>query len=129
MWMKTQRMIAAALMVMALAACGPSGPSGPGLGNLRLLTAQEISDGPGGNLFDVVQRLRPSWLTAKYQGATRGYPAVYVGSQRSGNIEFLRTVETDNVLEVHYFDPITASSRFGRNVPFGVIQIILDIGG
>ena len=77
----------------------------------------------------MVQRLRPSWLTAKYQGATRGYPTVYVGAQRSGNIEFLRTVETDNVLEVHYFDPISASSRFGRNVPFGVIQIILDIGG
>jgi hypothetical protein len=47
----------------------------------------------------------------------------------SGEIEYLRSINTDNVLEVRYFDPIDASSRFGRNVPFGAIQITLDIGG
>jgi hypothetical protein len=129
MWMKMQRIFAAALMVTALAACGPSGQSGPGRGNSRLLTAREIEASSTTNLLDVVQRLRPAWLTAKYQGGSRGYPAVYVGSQRSGDIDYLRTVNTDNVLEVRYFDPIDAASRFGRNVPFGAIQIILDIGG
>jgi hypothetical protein len=129
MWMKMQRMMAAGLMVAALAACGPSGQSGPGRGNARLLTAQEIEASPTTNLLDVVQRLRPAWLTAKFQGGSRGFPAVYVGSQRSGDIDYLRTVNTDNVLEVRYFDPIDAASRFGRNVPFGAIQIILDIGG
>lgn len=129
MWIRMQRVMAATLMVAALGACGPAGTSAPGRGNSRLLTEAEIHATPANNLFDVVQRLRPSWLTAKYQGGTRGYPAVYVGSQRVGEIEYLRSVETSNVLEVHYFDPIAASSRFGRNVPFGAIQIILDIGG
>lgn len=129
MWMKMQRMITAALVVVALGACGPSGTSSPGRGNARLLTADEISASPTTNLFDVVQRLRPAWLTAKYQGGTRGFPAIYVGSQRAGEIDYLRSVNTDNVLEVRYFDPIDASSRFGRNVPFGAIQITLDIGG
>lgn len=129
MRVKMQRMLGAALMVAALAACGPSGTSAPGRGNPRLLTAEEIEASPTTNLFEVVQRLRPSWLVAKYQGGTRGLPAVYVGSQRAGGIEYLRTINTGNVLEVRYFDPIDASSRFGRNVPFGVIQITVDIGG
>jgi hypothetical protein len=129
MWMKMQRMIVAALMVAALAACGPAGHSGPGRGNSRLLTAAEIEATSTTNLFDVVQRLRPAWLTAKFQGGSRGFPVVYVGTQRSGDISYLRTMNSDNVLEVRYFDPLDAASRFGRNVPFGAIQIILDIGG
>ncbi|WP_420130023.1 hypothetical protein [Longimicrobium sp.] len=129
MWMKMQRMVAAMLMVAALGACGPSGTSSPGRGNARLLTAEELSASPTTNLFDVVQRLRPAWLTTKFQGGSRGYPAIFVGSQRAGDINYLRTINTDNVLEVRYFDPIDASSRFGRNVPFGVMQITLDIGG
>lgn len=129
MWIRMQRRVAAALMVATLAACGPAGSAAPGRGNPRLLTEEEIRAAPSNNLFEVVQRLRPAWLVGKYEGGTRGYPAVYVGSQRSGDIEYLRSVETSNVLEVHYFDPISASSRFGRNASFGVIQIILDIGG
>lgn len=124
-----KRMMAAVLMMGVLAACGPAGTSTPGRGNSRLLTAEEIQETPTANLLDAVQRLRPSWLAPKYQGGSRGYPAVFVGSQRHGEIEYLRAVETANVREVHYFDPVAAFSRFGRNVPFGVIQVILDIGG
>jgi hypothetical protein len=129
MRMKMQRVFVAAVAAMAMAACGPAGASGPGRGNLRMLTEEEIQAAPTTNLFETVQRLRPAWLSAKYYGGTRGYPAVFVGSQRYGEIDVLRTIETANVLEAHYFDPIDASSRFGRNVPFGVIQVILDVGG
>ncbi|HYR07348.1 MAG TPA: hypothetical protein VEQ60_06260 [Longimicrobium sp.] len=129
MWMKMQRLVAGALMVAVLAACGPKGAMTPGRGNSRLLTEEEISANAGGNLLEVVQRLRPAWLVPKYQGGTRGYPTVFVGSQRYGDVDYLRTVETANVLEVHYFDPVAAAAQFGRNVPFGAIQIILDIGG
>jgi hypothetical protein len=129
MWMKIQRMVAGALMVSALAACGPKGTMTPGRGNSRLLTEEEMSANAGGNLLDVVQRLRPAWLVPKYQGGTRGLPTVFVGSQRYGQIDYLRTVDTSNVREVHYFDPVAAAGQFGRDVPFGVIQIILDIGG
>ena len=121
------RMMAAALLV--LAACGPAGTSAPGRSNARLLTADDLSESHSSNLYDAVQRLRPNWLVARYQGATRGEPVVFVGSQRAGDIQYLRTIETANVREVHYFDTFAASARFGRNVPFGVIQVILDIGG
>lgn len=120
-------MMAAALV--ALAACGPAGTSSPGRGNARLLTEDELDRASVNTVFDAVQRLRPAWLMPRYAAGTRGYPAVYVGSQRYGEVETLRTIETDNVAEIHYFDAVAASSRFGRNVPFGVIQVILDVGG
>ncbi len=125
--MRMRKLMAAALL--ALVACGPPGTSTPGRGNSRLLTVDELSASHSSNLYDAVQRLRPAWLTQRYQGGTRGLPTVYVGSQRYGEISALRTIETANVREVHFYDAITASSRFGRNVPFGVIQVILDIGG
>ena len=125
---RVQRMMAAAL-VMALAACGPAVTSTPGRGNARLLTEDELGRASVNNVFDAVQRLRPAWLMPRYAGGTRGYPAIFVGSQRYGEVETLRTIETANVREVHYFDAVSASSRFGRNVPFGVIQVILDVGG
>ena len=125
---RLQRMVVAAL-VLAAAACGPAGSSTPGRGNARLLTEDELSQASVNNVFDAVQRLRPAWLMVRYQGGTRGYPTVFVGSQRYGEVETLRMIETANVREVHFFDAVAASSRFGRNVPFGVIQVILDVGG
>lgn len=127
MRIRVMRMMAAALL--ALAACGPAGTPAPGRGNARLLTVDELSGSRSANLLDAVQQLRPSWLTPRYHGATRGGPTVFVGSQRYGETEHLRNIETANVREVHYFDAISAASRFGRNVPFGVIQVILDVGG
>jgi hypothetical protein len=125
--MRIRKMMAVALL--ALAACGPAGTSAPGRGNSRLLTTDELSENPSPNLYEAVQRLRPMWLAPRYQGATRGQASVFLGSQRAGDVDYLRTVETSNVSEVHFFDPVSASARFGRNVPFGVIQVILDVGG
>ena len=126
MRIRVMRMMAAALL--ALAACGPAA-STAGRGNARLLTVDELSESHSSNLLDAVQRLRPSWLASRYQGGARGAPTVFVGPQRYGGTEHLRTIETANVREVHYFNPVDAASRFGRNVPFGVIQVILDVGG
>lgn len=125
--MRMRMMMAAALLAMA--ACGPAGPAAPGRGNARLLTVDELSETNSPNLYDAVARLRPGWLTPRYQGATRGQATVFVGSQRAGDADYLRTIDASNVAEVHFFDPVSASGRFGRNVPFGVIQVILDVGG
>jgi hypothetical protein len=129
MRMKMQRMVAAAMVMAALAACGPAGDTSPGRGNSNMITEEQIQASPTTNLFDAVSRIRPSWLAPKFHGGNRGFPAVFVGPQRYGEIDYLRTVENANVRAVHYFDPIAAASRFGRNVPFGVIQVILDVGG
>ena len=126
--MRMWRMMAAGLM-LAVAACGPPGTSTPGRGNARLLTVDELSQSHSANLWDAVQRMRPSWLSPRYHSASRGLPTVFLGSQRYGEVDVLRTIETANVREVHYYDTVSAAARFGRNLPFGVIQVILDVGG
>jgi hypothetical protein len=125
-----QRWIAGAAL-MALAACGPAPEPGsiPRSGGSRVISGEEIQAATASNLFDVVQRLRPGWIQERAGAGGRGYPAVYVGSQRHGGVERLREFDTSNVLEVRFFNAAEASSRFGRGVPYGVIQVMLDIGG
>lgn len=125
-----RRGVAAAVLALGLAACGPSGTSsGPGHSNSRLLTTDDIRRVPAGNLYDAIQQLRPVWLTARYYGGSRGYPMVFMGPQRYGDLETLRTLPTDNVREIRFYNTVEAATRFGRNLPYGVIQVVVDIGG
>ena len=120
----------AGVLLVALAACGPSAGAGPmPRGNARLITQEEIQAATASNLHDLVQRLRPGWIQQRAAGGEYGYPTVYMGSQAYGGVERLREISLTNVREVRFLDPIEATSRFGRGVPFGVIQVTVDIGG
>lgn len=124
-----RRWIAGA-MLAALAACGP--PPEPGAiprGGPRLILREEIEQLTVSNVHELVQRLRPSWIQERTGAGGRGYPTVFVGSQAFGGVERLREIDTSNVLEVRFLNGPEAASRFGRGVQFGVIQVILDIGG
>lgn len=120
----------AAVLLVALAACGPPAGAGPmPRSNARLITQEEIQQATASNLHDLIQQLRPGWIQQRASGPEYGYPTVYVGSQAYGGIERLREITLSNVAEVRFLDPIEATSRFGRGVPFGVIQVTVDIGG
>jgi hypothetical protein len=119
-----------AAVLVALAACGP--PPEPGTvrrGGSRLITAEEIEQVNVPNLYELIQRLRPAWIQERTGAGGRGYPTVYVGSQLYGGIDRLREIDTSNVQAVHFLNSAEAASRFGRGVPYGVIQVMLDIGG
>lgn len=129
-----RRWMAGALLA-ALAACGPaaggaSARSGaPTSGGSRLIAEAEIDGHAATNLLELVQQLRPSWVQRRALAGGQGYPTVYLGSQPLGSIDRLREVPTHNVREVRYLNGPEASSRFGAGVPYGVIQVIVDIGG
>lgn len=128
--MRGARWMAAVLMIIVTAACGPPPGEGPlPRGNARVISAQEIEQTPANNVYDLVQRLRPGWLQQRAARGQYDYPTVYMGSQALGGVERLREMNTANVAEVRYLDPIDATSRFGLDVPFGVIQVVADIGG
>lgn len=126
---------AGAMLALALGACGPAaGASGDGggtvaRGNARVITETEIQESSAPNLLELVQQLRPSWVQQRAVASGRGYPTVFQGSQALGSIDRLREIGTTNVREVRYLTGPEASSRFGAGVPYGVIQVILDIGG
>jgi hypothetical protein len=125
-----KRWMASAVLVL-LAACGP--PPEPGsvqrLGSSRVIVREEIEQSPAPNVYDLVQRLRPAWIQERAGSGGRGYPTVFVGTQAYGGIDRLREIDTSNVTEVRFLNSAEASSRFGRGVPYGVIQVVLDIGG
>jgi hypothetical protein len=64
--------------------------------------------------YDVVQRLRPSWI------APRGYlptgrldvPDVYVNGVRYGSCEMLRSIKTTEMAELRFLDNVTATALF-----------------
>lgn len=119
-----------AAVTMAAGGCGPSaGVEQMATGGSRVISEAEIERSSAANVLELVQQLRPSWIQARAVATERGYPTVYVGPQALGPVERLREIGTDNVREVRYMNGPEASSRFGGGVPYGVIQVILDVGG
>jgi hypothetical protein len=128
--MRGMRRWMAGVLLLALAACGPTaGAASPATGGSRVISEAEIDGSNATNLLDLVQRLRPSWIQQRAVAGGRGFPTVFMGSQALGSVDRLREVSTHNVREVRYLNGPEASSRFGAGVPYGVIQVIVDIGG
>ena len=124
-----QRWMTCALLAV-VTACGPAVGGGTvARGGSRLISEAEIQQATAPNMLELVQQLRPSWIQPRAVANSRGFPTVYVGSQELGPVERLREIGTDNVREVRFMNGPEASSRFGAGVPYGVIQVILDIGG
>lgn len=123
-----------ALAVTAGCSSSTKGSSGS-RSNSNLLTRQELSTANVDNAFDAVQRLRPAFLRARTiagsgqtsSGATvvQGLPEVFVDGLRKGSPDYLRTIPTREVAEIRYLSAIDATTRYGMNVPAGVIDVKL----
>ncbi|HEU0054224.1 MAG TPA: hypothetical protein VFQ39_13650, partial [Longimicrobium sp.] len=99
----------ALLLLSAAAACGPSGGSPTPRRNANLITHEEVQGSYFTNAYDIVQNLRPSWLTRR-NGLPPGteFP-VYLDEQRVGSLNALRQVEKNLIREIRYIDPNTAT--------------------
>lgn len=133
----TRRVFSAIAFGLFLSACsGRNQDTGNGAtprASANVITRQELA-GVGGqvvNTYDAVQRLRPSFLRARtIAGATngssvQGYAVVYVDGIRKGSPEYLRSIPTTEVSEVRYLNAMDATTRYGMNVPAGVIDVRL----
>jgi hypothetical protein len=133
MTMSGMRRWMAGALLAGLAACGPTAGTNGGTavatGGSRVISEAEIDATAAPNLLELVQRLRPSWIQQRAVAGGRGFPTVFLGSQALGSVDRLREIGTHNVREVRYLNGPEASSRFGAGVPYGVIQVIVDIGG
>lgn len=95
-------------------------------GTANLVTRQEIASVPEGNLYDALQRLRPAFLRPR-STATAGseLPVVFVDGLRRGSLDYLRAINNREVAEVRYVGAIDATTRYGLNVPAGVLDVKL----
>lgn len=86
---------------------------GAGEGSSDTLTREQITGVQGArNLHDVVQRLRPRWLTVRAENRSlEGGQAeilVYQDQSRLGGVEMLRQLDPTLPVELRYLDAATA---------------------
>ena len=112
-----------AIAVLA-GACASGGQGGaPSRRDRNLITAAEIAEDPIiTNAFEAVRRLRPDWLRARGRS---GPPVVYHGEAKwSDSANGLTGIAIAGLLEIRYYSRSDATTRWGRGILGGVIQVI-----
>lgn len=127
-----------ALTVCLTLACasGAGGPATGGSGrNPNVITSEDIAQVNEATAYDVVQRLRPSFLQARSMGTPstsgrRGSSgaagvSVYVGDTRMGGTDYLQSIAATQVKEIRYYPAADATSKWGTGNSSGAIQVIM----
>lgn len=113
------------LLVLALASACGARSGAPNSTRSDLIVLSEVSAGSFTNVFDLVQAMRPNWLRARSPNSFQspGFVQVYLDDVRLGGVENLRTLAVQGVQYIRWYDPISASSRWGLNHEQGAIVV------
>ena len=93
----------------------------------QLITRDVIRSTQYTNMYDVVLALRSNWVRVRPAESIQGKSPtiqVYLDNQRlAGGADELRQLSPTNVESVRYFDPITASARWGMDHGAGALYV------
>lgn len=128
----SRRVLATAIVVLAGCASGGGGASAAKQ-NPNLISTEEIVASSASNAYEVIQRLRPSFLRTR--GAVHGTPGaanamemvdlvVYLNENRLGGSDQLRQISTTDIREIRYFNSSEATTKWGTGHSAGAIQIV-----
>lgn len=111
----TLAMLASVIVVGGCAATTSSDDGQPRSRDRNLIVAAEIEATGARNAYEVVERLRPQWLTVTRGGATSFYSGVngilvYHDQTRLGGVEALKTYPTGAITRMKFLDASTASA-------------------
>jgi hypothetical protein len=122
--MRKSAIVAAALI--SLAACGGK-PAHVAPQSRNLITADEIANSNASNAYEVVERLRPTFLRTRgpqsIQNPEPVTPMVYVDGMRYGSLRSLMQVPAMGIISIQYLSALDASQRFGLGNEGGAILI------
>ncbi len=113
------------VIVVALAACASSGASTGGAARRSAdqITYAEISSASAINAYELINRLRPTWL--RTQGRS-GIIVVYLDGHRLGDISSLRSLSTEGIRSLQWLDAgraATVLTEIGSDAIAGAIVI------
>jgi hypothetical protein len=119
------RMLAFALVVTA---CASRGKSSARQQNARadLLTSEELRAGQWRNAYDAVSSLRARWLQPRGPDTIIGKPGevqVHLDDVHVGGVDTLREIPVIEIAYIQFFDPATASARWGLDHSHGAIYV------
>jgi hypothetical protein len=136
--MRAKRFLSAAVLAAGIWGCASAGTSGTGGGkNSDVITESEIAASNQHTVYEVVQRLRPAWITRgknylvntyRVSMDTTGAVLVYVDNIKEGEIESLQNIQLSiaDVASIQWLDAQTASGTLpgaGGNIITGAIVI------
>lgn len=119
---------------LLLVACATAGTTPGTARNPNVITAEEIAQNPSSNAYELIQRLRPSFLRTR--GAVHGAPSngvnnieavdlvVYLNDTRLGGSDQLRQLPTTDIREIRYYSASDATTKWGTGNSAGAIQVI-----
>ena len=111
------RVFAAVAVSLALAACVISPEAGQSGGDPNKLTQSQIMETGLTNLYEVVQRLRPRWISSM------GGTLVYLDGVSMGGADAMRNMPPTTALDMEWLSPLEARQRIPN------IALEGDVGG
>ena len=112
------------LLLLALAAgCSANAAAGGRTPSRSdTITVDDIRTASAANLYDAVRSLRPNWLRVVRAGnPTR--VQVYLDNTRIGGVDALRSLPPQGIAYLRWYDPISASARWGLDHENGAIVV------
>ncbi len=117
----------AVILLGSVPACATGWSSAEATGRYRV-TGEELVATNTRTVYEALQRLRPTWMTARgpvsATDPTEARANVYMYGSRLGDLDYLREISVGDVEEVRYWPAAQASARFGMGNPRGVIEIV-----
>ena len=109
-------------------ACASGGKSARPAANPRadMITAEELRGGQWRNAYDAVRSLRSRWLQPRGADTFLGKPGevqVHLDDVRLGGVGTLREIPVVDVNYMQFFDPASASARWGLDHSHGAIYV------
>ena len=108
-----RRIVLVAILPMCFACIRAADGGGAPATDLNLLTREQIREVDVTTAYDVVDRLRPRWLTVR--GGSRSFRleteiVVFQDEMFLGNTDTLRRIGIDGIFTIRYLDGATASA-------------------
>lgn len=118
-------------LLISSGACYTRAASGAAGGSANLLTLESIEPYAHMTAYEIIERLRPEWLSARQAGAFLGGNArvgeglvqVYLDDVRQSGVDELRTLEGRFLAEIRYLSSSDATMRFGTGHSAGAIMV------
>ena len=126
---RSQLVARTALLLVLAIACRSSG-SGTGsrapASRTDLITAEELRGGQFRNAYEAVRTLRARWLQSRGTDTFLGKPGevqVHLDDVRLGGTNSLREIPVIDIAYMQFFDPASASARWGLDHGHGAIYV------
>lgn len=123
------------LVALVAVACGHPQPGRPAVspqpgGTHNLLTSSEFHGATERNLYEVIQRQRPTFLRSRQvRSPSTPNPEpvhVYIDGTRAEGLDALKLIAPSMVREVRFYEPQDANIRFGTGHHGGLIAVTLE---